>query len=89
MFTCTERHLRTILLGNKTKIAYPVSLFILDENMYVTDSFNHKVCVINISGEMSITTTFGAGYLDKPKGIVIDNAGFVHVTSHLSEIMVF
>ena len=89
VFTCTERHLRTILLGNKTKIAYPVSLFIHDENMYVTDSFNHKVCVINISGEMSITTTFGAGYLDKPKGIVIDNAGFVYVTSHLSKIMVF
>ena len=90
VFTCAERHLRTILLGNKTKISFPMSLFMHDGNMYVTDCFNHKVCVINILGEISITTTFGVGYLQTPKGIAIDKAGFVYVASmNTSKIMVF
>jgi DNA-binding beta-propeller fold protein YncE len=80
VFTCAERHLRTILLGNKANVSHPMSLIIHDGNMYVTDCFNHSVCVINISGAISITTTFGVGYLHTPKGITIDKAGFVYVT---------
>ena len=85
-FTRTERHIRTISLGNKTTFR-PVSLLMHHENMYVTDWHNHKVLVMNTSGE--IITTIGGEHLFKPEGIAIDKSGFLYVTSHFSKIVVF
>ena len=48
---------------------------------------NIRVWVMNTSGE--VIATFGNGHLKNPEGITIDKAGFVHVTSHHSKIIVF
>ena len=86
VFTCTERHIRSI--GNqRVPIFQPVSLLMHNEQLFVTDQHNHKVWVMNTSGE--IIATFGGGYLRTPEGITMDKAGFVYVTSHFSKIMVF
>ena len=54
VFTCTERHIRSI--GNeRVNIFRPVSLLMHNENMHVTDSRNHKVWVMNTSGEIIAT----------------------------------
>ena len=88
VFTCTESHVHTIILGNQRVNTFqPITLLMLDENMYVTDSHNHKVWVMNTSGE--IIATFGSEYLYKPEGIAVDKAGFVYVTSHASKIVIF
>ena len=90
VFTCTEHHTRIIIPGNqRDNITFfrPVSLFMHNENLYVTDSGHHKVWVMNTSGE--IIAIFGGGYLSKPEGITIDKAGFVYVTSHHSKTVVF
>ena len=88
VFTCTERYIRIIipsaLLINTFQ---PVNLLIHDGNMYVTNCYNHKVWVMNTSGD--IIATFGEGHLSAPEGITMDKAGFVYVTSHCSKIVVF
>ena len=48
---------------------------------------NHKVWVMNMSGE--VVATFGGGFLRRPEGITIDGAGFVYVTSDHSKIVKF
>ena len=58
-----------------------------DESLYVTDDYNHKVWVMNTSGET--IATFGVGFLRSPEGITIDEDGFVYVTSDYSKIVVF
>ena len=83
VFTHSERHMRTIIQN----IFQPVSLLMHNENIYVTDWHNHKVLVMTKAGE--IIATFGGGYLRKPEGITMDNAGFVYVTSDHSKIIMF
>ena len=85
VFTHTEQHIRSI--GNIIQRFQPVSLLIHNEILYVTDGYNHKVWVMNTSGD--IITTFGDGYLYYPEGITMDKDGFVYVTSHYSKIVVF
>ena len=68
-------------------ICIPVSLIMHDENIYVTDRFNHKVWVLSTSGE--VITTFGNGILKDPEGITMDKAGFIYVTSAKRDIVVF
>ena len=58
-----------------------------DENIYVTDANNHKVWVVNTSGQ--VVATFGDGFLRRPEGITIDRAGFIYVTSDHSKILKF
>ena len=55
-----------------------------NENIYVTDANNHKVWVMNTSGE--VLATFGVRRLE---GITMDKAGFVYVASDYSKIVVF
>ena len=85
VFTCTDNHICTIF--PKNQIFKPVSLLMHHENLYVADDHNHKVWVMNTSGET--ITTFGGEYLYKPEGIAIDKAGFVYVTCDQSKIVVF
>ena len=88
VFTCTERHVRNIILANRRiDIFQPINLLMYNENLYVTDANNHKVWVMNTSGE--IIATFGYGYLSSPEGITVDKAGYVYVTSHYSKIVMF
>ena len=86
VFTCTERHIRSIR-NQRVPIFQPVSLLMHDEQLYVTDQHNHKVWVMNTSGE--IIATFGGEHLSTPKGITVDKAGFVYVASYYSKIVVF
>ena len=46
-----------------------------DEKLYVTDDYNHKVWVMNTSGET--IATFGDGVLRSLEGITMDKDGFV------------
>lgn len=87
VFTRTECHICNITQGGKKSTFLPVSLLVHSEIMYVTDHNNHKVWVMNTSGE--IIATFGDTYLHSPEGIAIDKAGFVYVTSDYSKIVVF
>ena len=86
VFTCTEYHIRNI---NRARVGMfrPISLLVHDEKLYVTDSSNNKVWVMNTSGE--IIATFGDGMLRSPGGITMDKDGFVYITSHYSKIFVF
>ena len=90
VFTPTECHIRIIIPSNQSFgiIAFrPVSLLMHDENIYVTDANNHKVWVMNTSGQ--VVATFGDGFLRRPEGITIDRAGFIYVTSDHSKILKF
>jgi DNA-binding beta-propeller fold protein YncE len=91
VFTCTECHIHDIYyhpLGQARDYTFrPVSLLVHDEKLYVTDSINHNVWVMNTSGET--IATFGEGILRSPEGIAMDKDGFVYVTSHYSKIFVF
>ncbi len=90
VFTPAQCHIRVIIPGNQTvgiNAFRPVSLFVHDENIYVTDANNHKVWVVNTSGQ--VVATFGGGFLRRPEGITIDRAGFVYVTSDHSKIIKF
>ena len=88
VFTCEEYHIRTVAPNDpKVNLFLPVSMIMHDENMYVTDRYNHKVWVMSTSGE--VITTFGDGILKEPEGITMDKAGFVYVTSGKKEIVVF
>ena len=89
VFTCDENHIRTMVPNDPdiNPISIPVSLIIHDENMYVTDRYNHKVWVRSTSG--NFITTFGDGILREPEGITMDKAGFIYVTSAKREIVVF
>ena len=47
VFTCTKHHIRSIGNERVNIIFRPVNLLMHNENMYVTDSCNHKVWVMN------------------------------------------
>ncbi len=66
----------------------PGSLLMHGEKLYIiTDAGNHKVWIINTSGET--IATFGGGILRSPEGITMDKDGFLYVTSHYSKMFVF
>ena len=82
VFSCTECHLYNI-----RGIERPISLFIHDNIIYTTDFIGHKVWIMNTSGE--VIAMLGKGYLRRPEGITMDKDGFLYVTSHDSQIVVF
>lgn len=86
MFSCSERHVRSIGIKN-VAVFRPVSLLIHDKNIYVTDRQSNKVWVLNIANDT--VTAFGDNHVHKPEGITMDKAGFVYVTSDSSKIIVF
>ena len=65
----------------------PVSLQIAGDLLYVTECGNNRVSVFRTSGEF--VTTFGEGHLFQPEGIAIDEDGYVYVTSHNENVLVF
>ena len=91
VFTPAEWYIRIIIPGNQFSFGVnefrPVTLLMHNENIYVTDANNHKVWVLNTSGE--VVATFDSGFLRRSKGITIDRAGFIYVTSDHSKIVKF
>ena len=90
VFTPAEWHICIITPGNQSfgvSTFRPVSLLIHNEDIYVTDANNHKVWVMNTSGQ--VVATFGSGFLKRPEGITVDSAGFIYVTSDHSKIIKF
>ena len=80
-----ERHIRTI---SGDPAFQPVSIYMHENHIYVTDEGNNEVRVMNNkSGEL--VAKFGGGYLYKPEGITIDKDGYVYVTSHFSRVVIF
>ena len=64
-----------------SKLLKPCGIFISsDQLVYVCDTGNKCVSVFNTSGEF--VTSFGQ--FSNPAGIVIDDDGFVYVSSHIS-----
>lgn len=58
----------------------------LDGSMYVVDTLNHRVQILNASGEF--VRSFGSagdapGYFARPKGVAIDGQGNIHVVDAL------
>ena len=82
-----ERLLRTIGGEHGNPFYGPVSLVFYKELMYVTEYDGNRVSVITTSGEL--VARFGEGYLQEPEGIAIDEDGYVYVTSHLTNILIF
>lgn len=72
---------------NPGPLKHPVDIKIADNYIFVTDYVNSNVSIFRTTGEY--ITSFGDGYLFKPEGIAIDLDGFVYVTSHESQIIVF
>jgi tripartite motif-containing protein 2/3/tripartite motif-containing protein 71 len=87
VFTCAECHIRNILEKVGMLMFQPASLLMHGEKLYVIDAGNHKVWIINTSGET--IATFGGGILRSSEGIAMDKDGFVYVASHYSKIFVF
>lgn len=86
VLTLAEKPIAT--LGCKLQLFYrPVSIHIVDGLAFVTDCVRNCVQVITTSDEY--VTTFGDRYLSQPEGITIDQDGFVYVTSHMNQIIVF
>ena len=89
IFTPSEDCIRTI--GNSRNVSAtfdrPMRLCIQNEYIYVTDHYRNQIVVLTLSGEL--VTMLGNGDLKRPEGIAVDKAGFVYVTSHYSEIVVF
>jgi len=71
------------------ELKYPACLRIDGDNdeLYVTEFGNNRVSVFNTSGR--IITTFGEQHLRLPKGIVIDQDGYVYVCNGKTNVMVF
>ena len=71
------------------ELKYPACLRIDGDNdeLYVTEFGNNRVSVFNTSGR--IITTFGEQHLRLPKGIAIDQDGYVYVCNGKTNVMVF
>ena len=65
----------------------PVCIQVRGQLLYLTEEMNNRVSVFRTSGQF--VTTFGEDYLQEPDGLVIDEDGFVYVTSHESAVLVF
>ena len=68
-------------------VDYPVTICVLNDHLYVTNHYKHRVTVMTTAGDH--IANFGMGYLQNPEGLEIDDDGFIYVTSHYSQIFVF
>ena len=68
-------------------LQHPTSLHITNDKLFVTNCDKHNVAVYKTSGEL--TSIFGNGVLHNPEGIVVDEDGYVYITSHSSKVVVF
>ena len=87
----TSEELFLFVIGN-TSIANsllhnPVSLVVHDELLYITEYSKHRVSIMTTKGKL--IARLGAGLLQNPEGIAVDEDGFIYVTSHHSKILVF
>ena len=64
----------------------PVSVRIHMGLLYITE-YNRFVSVFTKSG--NFVARFGAPYIEHPEGIAIDEDGYIYVTSHRKQIVVF
>ena len=89
VLTANGRPLRRIgKTGSKPdELNEPISLQIAGDLLYVTELKNNRVSVFRTSGEF--VATFGEGHLFQPEGIAIDEDGYVYVTSHHKNVLVF
>ena len=65
----------------------PICIHASGQLLYITEPTNNRVSVFHTSGQF--ITTFGEDYLNEPEGITIDEDGFVYVTSHKRNVLVF
>ena len=66
---------------------HPITVHVLNDHLYVTQGNKGCVTVIRTTGHF--IASFGIGHLQFPEGLEIDDDGFVYVTSHQSNILVF
>ena len=89
VLTQDGEYLRTI--GKKGsapgELQAPCNITILDDIMYITEIWNNRVSVFHTSGHF--ITAFGEAHLYRPKGIAVDEDGFVYVTSNRKNVVVF
>ena len=64
----------------------PVSVRIHMGLLYITE-YNRFVAVFTKSGKF--VTSFGESYIEHPEGIAIDEDGYIYVTNHRKQIVVF
>lgn len=66
----------------------PVSIHIdEDDQIFVTESNNNRVSVFSTSGQF--VANFGQRYLSNPKGLTVDQDGFVYVSHSEQNVVVF
>ncbi len=81
VFSSSREPIREFLLSD------PVTIHILNSYLFVTQYTNNCVSVITTQGEK--VATFGERYLHHPEELRTDQDGFVYVTSHENQILVF